>query len=126
MVRAAEAEHEQAEAERRAAARQVAWETAVAEARERHYQARCAEILDQQVKAWEHAERIRRYCDHLESQTDAGTSAREWIAWARWHADLLVPDGQVPDMPDRPEKVAPEDLRPFLDGWSPYGPEAKY
>jgi hypothetical protein len=126
VVRAAEAEHERLEAERRAAARQVAWETAMAEAHERCYQARCAEILDQQVEAWEHAERIRRYCDHLESHHNGGTPAQEWVTWARAHGDRLDPARQVPQMPDRPEKVTPEDLRPFLDGWSPYGPEAKY
>jgi hypothetical protein len=78
------------------------------------------------IEAWEHAERIRRYCDHLENRHDGGTSAREWVTWARMHADHLDPVGQVPQMPDQPPKVAPEDLRPFLDGWSPYGPEAKY
>lgn len=126
VVRAAEAEHERREAERRAAARQVAWEAAMAEAHERYYQARCAEILDQQVEAWEHAERIRRYCDHLERHHNDGVSSDEWVAWARRHADRLDPAGQVSEMPDRPEKVALEELRPFLAGWSPYGPEAKY
>lgn len=126
VVRAAEAEHERLETERRAAARQVAWEAAIAEAHERHYQARCAEILDRQIEAWEHAERIRRYCDNLASHHECGTAGQKWIAWARSHADQLSPNRQILQMPDRPEKVALEDLRPFLDGWSPYGPEAKY
>ena len=64
--------------------------------------------------------------DHLESRHDDGTSAHEWVTWARMHADHLDSAGQVSHMPDRPEKVALEELRPFLDGWSPYGPEAKY
>lgn len=123
-VRAAEAAHERLEAERRAAARRIAWEAAMDEARERHYQARCAEILDEQIKAWEHAERIRRYCDHLQAQGDADPAAQEWIRWARSHADQVDPSTGALTLPERPEKVPANELRPYLDGWSPYGPEA--
>lgn len=125
-VRAAEAEHARIEAERQAAARQVAWEAAMVEAEERLHQARCAAELDDQLTRWEQATRIRAYCDHLQTTHPDASGTMEWVTWARSRADALDPTMAPPSSPKRLAEVRPEDLRPYLDGLSPYGPEARH
>lgn len=126
FVRAAEAQHAQAEAERRAAARKVAWEAAMVAAEDRLHEARCAAALADQLSRWEQATRIRSYCDDLESGNPEHPETATWIAWARSHADTLDPASGSPAAPSRLAKPKPEDLRPYLDGLSPYGPVAGY
>jgi hypothetical protein len=41
-------------------------------------------------------------------------------------ADELDPLSEPPEMPPLPDKIQPEDLRPYLKGRSPYGPDASY
>lgn len=83
-------------------------------------------ILNAQVDAWHQAQRIRAYCDALQERLtetgrdDAETMA-QWIDWARNHAASLDPVPLLPGMPDDPSP-APQDLQPFLRGWSPYEP----
>ncbi|MEV0133328.1 hypothetical protein AB0H83_33300 [Dactylosporangium sp. NPDC050688] len=45
-----------------------------------------------------------------------------WIAWMQLYADHLDPLLPMPAAPEPPSGPEPEDLRPFLDGWSPYAP----
>jgi hypothetical protein len=46
--------------------------------------------------------------------------APEWLAWADSYANRIDPlFGQLPMPADSAFK--PEDLKPFLDGWNPYG-----
>lgn len=110
---------EQEEAERQ----QLAWAEAKDHARRRYTEHRRAEILDAQVEAWQHATAIRAYCDAIEEKYPNDARASEWVAWARTRADALDPLATTPTTPEAPQDVSPEDLRPFLDGWSPYRPE---
>jgi hypothetical protein len=41
-------------------------------------------------------------------------------------ADELDPIAEHPRMPQLPEEIKPEDLRPHLKGRSPFGPDATY
>lgn len=111
--------HEREEAERR----QLAWEHAKAQARGRYREHHRAEILDAQVKAWQHATAIRAYCDAIEQKYPNEAEASGWVTWARARADALEPLGTAPTTPEQPKDLSPDDLRPFLDGWSPFAPE---
>lgn len=53
--------------------------------------------------------------------TDESTAA--WATSAESHAEGTDPLLTSPSIPDSPAKINPEDLRSFLKGWSPWGPE---
>jgi hypothetical protein len=81
------------------------------------------EVLRSRVHAWEQADAIRAYCDAVETRHGSETitadpDAAEWLALARERADHLQ---QLPRMPPDPE-ITHERLKPYLGGWSPYGP----
>ena len=124
-IRAVEDErHRQAE-EQKAAERERAWKAAMGKARERHAEHHRSEILRTEIAQWSEAERIRAYCSAIESRHPDVPETLEWIAWARRSADALDPLQAAPRMPTPPESVQPEELRPFLDGWNPYGPDRR-
>jgi hypothetical protein len=124
-MRMIEARHRREDAEREAAARQRAWEAAMARARERHAEHHRGESLRDEIVRWHDAEQIRAYCDAAESLYDDDPEAMEWIAWARRSATTVDPLQIAPRTPAAPESVSPEELRPFLDGWDPYGPDKR-
>lgn len=109
----------QEEAER---ARQ-AWEEAMERARALHAESHRAVVLVEQVEGWQQATAIRAYCDAIQQAHPGPGPAAEWIAWARLHADRIDPLDPAPTLPGLPAQVTAEDLRPFLGGWSPYGPD---
>ncbi|AJC53656.1 hypothetical protein GZL_01052 [Streptomyces sp. 769] len=49
------------------------------------------------------------------------TEAEAWLSWAKTHVRALDPLSGPLRLPEVP---APrhDDLKPFLNGWSPYGP----
>ncbi len=116
---------------REKAERQIRWEAAMAAAKEQAVQEQYAKQLRQQAKRWREAAALRAYCDALEERLDSAQetegsadhmSATSWLAWARDHALNIDPLTILPTMPE-PRKVELEDLKPFLHGWSPHGPE---
>ncbi len=71
--------------------------------------------LNQWIKGWEEAERIRRfitaYAEHTQSRpADSQPRHREWIDWAKIQADRLDPF-----VLDRPTSVL--DQKNELRGW---------
>ncbi|WP_104814791.1 hypothetical protein [Kitasatospora sp. MMS16-BH015] len=117
--------------ERAKAERRVGWETAMAAAKEQALQEQYAKQLRQQAHQWRESTELRTYCDALEERLassqavdDAAdrASARTWLAWAREYVRTIDPLDTLPTMP-RPGKVELQELKPFLNGWSPYGPE---
>jgi hypothetical protein len=121
-VRAAEAEERRQEAAEREQQRVREWEAAMETARARFAEHLGAEALTSQVELWRTVAEIRAYCDAIEERYPGGESA-EWVAWARRYADGLDPLREPPAAPAVPEEVRPDQLQPFLNGWSPYGPE---
>jgi hypothetical protein len=72
---------------------------------------------DQQARwqaAMDEAERLATH-DRLVAE------AQRWLIWAREYAEMMDPlfELQVTPMP----KLQPEELEPYLDGWSPKGPD---
>jgi hypothetical protein len=124
-VRAVEDERRRHEEKHKAAERELAWQAAMKKARERHAENYRSETLRAEIAQWSEAQRIRAYCSAIESSHPDVSETLEWIAWARSHADALDPLQTAPRMPAAPESVQPEDLRPFLDGWDPYGPDKR-
>jgi len=66
---------------------------------------------------------IRAYCDAVEARHGndaiaADPEAAQWLALARERASRAQ---QLPRMPADPE-ITHEALKPYLGGWSPYGP----
>lgn len=77
------------------------------------------------AETWRQVADIRACCDAVEERHPLAEHAatKEWIGWARAYLDRVDPLRSPPEMPEPPEEVRLEDLKPFLDGWSPYGPD---
>lgn len=121
-VRAAEAEERRQETTRREQQRMGEWEAAMEAARARFAENIRAQALASQVELWRTVAEIRAYCDAIEERYPGGESA-EWVAWARRCADGRDALREPPAAPAVPKEVRPDQLQPFLKGWSPYGPE---
>ncbi|WP_251072476.1 hypothetical protein [Streptomyces sp. ISL-43] len=111
------------------AARQerLRWEAAMQQAKSDYAEAFRVQHLEAQERAWRHAAGLAEYVDalRLHATTLPTPAEREgaeaWIAWADSHARRLNPLNGTLRMPDIPEPRA-DDLKPFLQGLSPYGP----
>ncbi len=110
-------------AEREKQDRERAWQQAMEKARADFHESRRVAALERQLADLDRSTRIRAYCDKLEVAENAAATA-EWIAWARSYADRLDPRRRADLMPPDVEP-RPEDLKPFLGRWSPYGPAAR-
>ncbi|WP_241779895.1 hypothetical protein [Streptomyces natalensis] len=116
-----------AEAERKAR-----WHEAMAAAKEQAVQAQLAHVLSGQAAQWKEAAVLREYCEALERRIAEAAepdesevaSARKWLAWARSHVEAIDPLLRLPGMPT-PREPKPDDLKPYLTGWGPYGPESQ-
>lgn len=101
------------------------WLVAMRQARAAFLEDHRQKALHTQVQAWQEATTIRAYCDALEDRPAIPAEATTaWIAWARAYADRVDPVLRNPGLPEPPAPT-PEDLRPFLHGWSPYEPKWK-
>jgi len=117
-------EERRLEQERRARERHDMWERAVAQATLQLVDEHREGVLRRQVTAWRFAEDIRAWSSATRailSDRDGCDGTNEWLAWADAYADRIDPILRPMGMPTTP-KPTPESLRPFLDGWSPYGP----
>ncbi len=131
-ARAVEDAQRKVDEERAKADREVRWKAAMVEAREQAVQAQFAEVLREQAGDWHEATLLRAYCDALErrlvnvedaDRSDTGAS-RLWLDWARQYVQALDPLSRLPVMPNLREPT-PDDLKPYLKGWSPYGAEPR-
>ncbi|MFB9524080.1 hypothetical protein [Streptomyces cremeus] len=111
------------------AARQkrIRWEAAKEAARIRYAEAYLVSHLEAQETAWSHATRLTEYVDAVRTRVkampsgQARTDAEAWLNWAKATVANLDPLNTPPRLPDVPEP-RPDDLKPFLGHWSPYGP----
>ncbi|MEV5903397.1 hypothetical protein [Streptomyces sp. NPDC052127] len=124
----AHAEHERQQAQQRKEEEtRQRWLAAMQQARTALLEDHRLKALRTQVRAWQEAAAIRAYCDALEGHhvtPDGAEGVTAWTSWARAHADRIDPVPQNPGLPD-PPAITPEDLRPYLRGWSPYEPKRK-
>lgn len=111
------------------AARQkrIHWEAAIEEARIQYAEAYRVRHFEAQEAAWRHATQLTEYLSAVRTRVDAmpsgqaRTEAEAWISWAAATVQRLDPVNTPPRLPDIPEP-RPDDLKPFLGHWSPYGP----
>ncbi len=130
-TRAVEDAQRKADEERAKAEREVRWRAAMEKAKQLAAQEQHAEVLRAQARQWQGAADLSAYCDALERRLRetagedeaAVTSARGWLAWARRYVQSLDPLTRLPAMPTTRDPK-PEELAPYLNGWSPHGPEA--
>ncbi|MFG2879380.1 hypothetical protein ACGFYU_30980 [Streptomyces sp. NPDC048337] len=129
-VRSKEDAQRRIDEERAEADRKVRWQAAMDSAREEAIQAQLVTVLREQAKDWQQARALSQYCDALEhrlaasggSATPEAVSSRQWLEWARAYVRSLDPLRELPGMPS-PRIPEPEELKPYLKGWSPRGPE---
>ncbi|WP_159395041.1 hypothetical protein [Streptomyces sp. 2323.1] len=123
-------EERQLAQQRKAEETERRWHEAMDRARTAFIHAHRQKALHDQVEAWNEASRIRAYCDALEQHlqqapTDGEARAeavRDWLSWARDYAAHIDPVPRWPGIPEDPD-ISPSDLRPYLEGWSPYEPK---
>lgn len=117
------------EREREAAERRQRWEAAMAEARVRYDEQLRWEAFERRSDDWHAANRhlaflaiARETLDRYQGQARTEIAAQLDFAERRLHQ--LDPTGNLelilPTVPD----PKPADLKEYLDGWSPYGPES--
>jgi hypothetical protein len=120
--------HSRAAEERKELERRQNWEAAMSRARGLIQEHHKKQMFERQFERWELAQRMNEYVDALEQQVATMSERADqiesmrWIDWARRHVDALNPATSPIRMPT-PLKHSDADLAPFLDGWSPYGPE---
>ncbi|MFI0734153.1 hypothetical protein ACH4S9_34920 [Streptomyces sp. NPDC021225] len=129
--RAVEDAQRKVDEERAKEERKARWQEAMAAAKQRAVQAQLARVLGEQAAQLREVAVLHQYCEALErriakavgSEESEVASAREWLAWARSHIEAIDPLLRLPGMPT-PREPKPDDLRLYLTGWSPYGPES--
>ncbi|MEU4294799.1 hypothetical protein AB0E63_41810 [Kribbella sp. NPDC026596] len=121
-TRAAEDDVRRAEAAQAKEERRRLWTAAMELANDQAITAHRSQVLIGEVQRWRLATEIRQYCDALERNVDPADESATWIAWARSHADAIDPLISPPAFPIDPD-LKPEDLKPHLGRWSPYGPD---
>ncbi|MBZ6136578.1 hypothetical protein KVH06_06180 [Streptomyces olivaceus] len=129
-TRALEDAQRKVEEERAKAEREVRWRAAMEKAKELAAQDQYAEALRAQAGQWQEAASLTAYCNALERRLEevagedeaAVASTHGWLAWARRYVQSLDPLTRLPAMPTAREPK-PEELAPYLNGWSPHGPE---
>ncbi|WP_331732378.1 hypothetical protein OG592_41640 (plasmid) [Streptomyces avidinii] len=98
----------------------------MAEARDQYAEDYRIRQLDSQEAAWRRATRLSTYLEAAKAHVATlapgpeRTAAEEWMQWATEHVARAHPMFQQLRLPEIPEPRA-DDLKPFLQGWSPYG-----
>ncbi|MEV4445603.1 MULTISPECIES: hypothetical protein [Streptomyces] len=107
--------------------KRLRWEAAKCRATTEYAEAYRVRHLEAQHAAWQRAAGLVEYvgAPRLHAEGLPPGPAREetqaWIAWAESHVQRLNPLNGSPSLPEIPE-ARTEDLKPFMHGWSPYGP----
>jgi hypothetical protein len=126
-IRVLEAQWQAEEAARAKQARKTRWEAAMAEARLDFLEAQRGQELGRQAAAWRERQELEEYLAAMTEKADglAGeerAAAQEWLGWAHRYAQALDPLEAPLGMP-RLREPTPDELKPFLNGWNPYGPD---
>jgi len=128
-LRAADDEAARIKREDEEAARRRQWEQVHANARVEYTEAARASVLNAQVERFVMGQRIDEYLSalhrHVESLSEPEelSAAREWEQWVSAYRASLNPFAKRVGMPSVREPQA-EDLKPFMRGLSPYGPDS--
>lgn len=99
------------------------WEAAMIAARLRFREHQEETLLVEQAQAWRRHQDVVAFVEELRSRDPEAGELRRWISIGETVARRLDPYEGLAE----PDLVEPtlEDLKPFLRGWSPYGPEGR-
>ncbi|MFI8850298.1 PE-PGRS family protein [Streptomyces sp. NPDC053499] len=125
-----EADRRRREAEERERALRE-WETAVSTAKIKAVHSARTKHFGTAFDEWRTAGEMRTFCSALTEAADRATDPdeagrlRQWAEWGRAEADRLDPTTGRQSLVKRNFHAEPtgDELRPFLDGWSPYRPK---
>jgi hypothetical protein len=128
-IRALEDGWRRQEEQRKAEDKRRRWEQAMERARHDFRQAALAAELTRQLERRRLAAEIDQYLAGLRTVLQGGgeqqpAGAPEWTEWIASYRQEIDPFRHPPVMPTVCDP-SPEDLRPFLNGWSPYGPDTR-
>jgi hypothetical protein len=91
-------------------------------AREHYAEDQRAAFIRDQVAAWGLAADIRSFCSAATRALGSPSEEAEtWLRWAIHYADDIDPLSSALVVPQIREP-SPDELRPYLHGWNPYGP----
>jgi hypothetical protein len=127
-VRALEDTRSALKAQAVALEKQRRWENAMSAAKTRLVASQRLKVLDRQASAWTQTNLRRDYVKAMAAAVwamPAGEDRDRAEAWVTWCTDNINFDDPLRRplaMPTTPEPTA-KNLEPFLDGWSPYGPD---
>ncbi|WP_104088728.1 MULTISPECIES: hypothetical protein [unclassified Cryobacterium] len=125
------AERDKAKGEREAATKKLRWESAMAQARADYREHHRRTVLGAQFEAWQNVNAMEQFIDEMSAtvaamgDNESRSGAAEWLGWARGHLGQLDPLRGPLSMPEEKEP-APDELRPFLNGWNPHGPNSSF
>ncbi|KOV77124.1 hypothetical protein ADL01_16060 [Streptomyces sp. NRRL WC-3618] len=132
-ARAVEDARRRQDEQQASAERETRWQAAMDVAKEQAVREQLAQVLREEAGCWQGAAVLSAYCMALERRIgelngavdeSALDSARRWLEWARGYVRSIDPLSRLPEMPHTREPK-PEELKPYLKGWSPYGPERR-
>ncbi len=123
-----EAEHQEQERERAAAERRRRWEAAMAEARARYDEQARWEAFEAASAAWDAVVRHRAFLAAARKVASVLDGPRRdelamHLDFAQRRLDEADPLGDPERVLPRVREPGPDDLKPYLDGWSPRGPD---
>jgi hypothetical protein len=127
-IRAREDDWRRQQKKREADLRRQRWEAAIEQAKADFRQAERTAVLTAQLDRWRLARDLDAYQAEMARVVTAISSkaersaAEQWLAWVTEYHHRIDPLGQPIRMPPE-RKPSKEELKPFLNGWSPYGPE---
>ncbi|OKJ75427.1 hypothetical protein AMK30_13820 [Streptomyces sp. CB02460] len=113
--------------------REVRWRAAVEVAKAQAVREQLVQALREEAGRWQESAALSAYCtawEHrigeLHGVVDEPTlgQTRRWLEWARAYVRSIDPLSELPKMPDVREPT-PEELKPYLRGWSPDGSERR-
>ncbi|MGH3758435.1 hypothetical protein [Actinophytocola sp.] len=122
----AAAEERREEERRRTEDRRRRWEDAMATARRKYAEQHREQTLRKRIENADLSDDIRAYSAALLDRAaaldgDRREDVRAWAEWVATYADRVDPRCDPEGMPTTP-KPSPDELSPYLRGWSPYGP----
>lgn len=128
-LRVAAAEQDAVDAEVARVLREHEWERAMVEAKLQHREAFLGRVLEAQAAACDRSGQLRAYLGGLREAVTRlpagqGETDRGWLEWSTDYVDSFDPLSGSFGMPDVPDP-RPQDLAPFLHGWSPRGPHQR-
>ena len=123
-LRSVEAQTRREEEARKRDERENQWKTAMETARTEYIEDARRKELVRQIDAWAWAEQVRTYLEAVKNRSNPGdgSGGQQWVGWVEAFAASIDPIRKGLEMPSIPEPE-PEDLKPYLAGWSPHGPE---